>query len=936
MLLRRKKIKLYPNENLAICAKKRAAQDGASAALSVEYTTPQNLIRDSWELYGDDRKLVSEMQRIILVSALLEQHGLEDSIGTAREVGSFLKDSYFALLETSIDSCETDAEKKIYDLACSYRDSLAKANLVEGCEACNILLLRLKDQDISFAMPCAIDGYVEAFYCDGLGLEQPQFDIDRALGPQDMDVFVPAGPTVIAKMAFDEVHAYLNDRQASNALPTSIALCAREPIRLFDAFLKTDIRESASLALKGGMSFYSTIFGKAFASFCSLKALADADDEVANTVLYDAWLVPASDFVSSPYSCLNAFSTADLPSMRGKEVPAALEGVGLQSIWRSDRTLNASDAMLDLITVSRTFELFNALSTMHDMDACDSALDGLIGIACTLLSGIQLEFERGAIQVLRKVLEASTELGSITIDPADLAGFIDIQLNVIDSSVNQQPNGSVIQFLSTSDGSCLGASTFDEVIICDVSDAAFNSRHSGSSLDRFASRLGIPVADSDAQKARISFFQAVTAASDKLVCIMPAHGPNAAEAFPSFCFDELIEARFGGVISAADVGKDAAKLDIADSPRGGLAKDFLALHVKTMGEENLQAGAGECIEPPTSIETFRSVERGKLYVLNLPSRLKHANGSIVSSASAVEEYLSCPYKWFIDRVIRPTDPSEDFGALERGTFAHSVLEQFYTRVKELKETNSQIIDDNQYREMLGKIFMQLLSEQSSLPLCSNRYIPRSRLEYAEAMSLKHKMQEAVVLERLLPNQFEPAAFEKWLDSNDESSRYAGFAISGMVDRIDEQLDGEGFYIIDYKGFITGFSCGEAEFETVHTEDSGARFDPNILPSHVQTLIYAQVVRRILGDKPCAAALYTSYTAKSSKGLVVGAFSTSVEGFNAISNARSRVDGNFGDFLDMVEEAIAERMTGIHDSYIGIEPQSKDSCKYCLLAQSGCC
>lgn len=901
-----KSVKLYPNENLAICAKKRAAQAGAGAALGVSYTTPSGFIRDSWELFGDGRNLVSDMQRILLVSKLLAQFDLETSIGTAKEVAGFLKDAFYALVAADRSFCETEAERKVYDLALAYKDEIANRGLIEGCEAAKIVAPRFKDQNISFGAPCAISGYVEQFYCDDLGIMLPDFNIDEHKGPGDLEVFYPAGRTMINKMVFDEVEGFLNRNNESPDAQASIALCSQEPMQLYEVLSRTDIRKKSSLALKGSIGFSSTVFGKAFASFCALKKLAE-NGEAVESVLYDAWLIPASDFASNPYSRVTGFDVSDLPSMEGKELPSSLSSAGLQSVWRSDRTLNANDAIQDLITVSRTFSLFDQLTRISSKDSCENAIKELTGIACSIYSGIQLECERGAIQVLQSISDFAINLG-LSIDyPSEFADTCSSRLNEIDLSDSAEQNMPIIQVVSSSDASTLGTSTFDEVIICDVSDEVFNSKHSGSSLDRFAARLGLPMDVGAAKKARISFFQAVSAATDKLVCVMPEHNAKADEEFPSFCFDELMDIR--GVLDS---------------------------NIKKAGEENLQAGAGQRVQAPSSVEMFKPVERGRLDELQLPDRMRKVNGVIVSSASAIEEYISCPYKWFIDRVIRPTTISEGFGPLEGGTFAHSVLEQFYSYLKDLGSKVANEMDDAQYKETLGNVFMDKLSKQCELPLCSNRYIPRSKLEQTEASNLKRRMENAVVLERLFPHEYEPVAFERWLDANDEASRYAGFAVTGMVDRIDERKDGTSFYIIDYKGSTTEFTCGDADFERIVFEDGESGFNPDVIPEHVQTLVYAQVMRRLLDKEGCVAALYTSYKARNRKELVVGAYSTSVEGLRAISNKRSEVNGNFGEFLDMVEAAMSERLNGIHDSYIGIEPNTKDSCKYCILAQSGCC
>ena len=46
------------------------------------------------------------------------------------------------------------------------------------------------------------------------------------------------------------------------------------------------------------------------------------------------------------------------------------------------------------------------------------------------------------------------------------------------------------------------------------------------------------------------------------------------------------------------------------------------------------------------------------------------------SPSAIEAYLACPYRWFVERRLRPEPLDECFGAAEKGTFAHGLREAF--------------------------------------------------------------------------------------------------------------------------------------------------------------------------------------------------------------------------------------------------------------------
>lgn len=49
------------------------------------------------------------------------------------------------------------------------------------------------------------------------------------------------------------------------------------------------------------------------------------------------------------------------------------------------------------------------------------------------------------------------------------------------------------------------------------------------------------------------------------------------------------------------------------------------------------------------------------------------------SASQLERYLACPYRWYLDYVLRPSEIDVTLGAREAGSFSHGLLKSFYDR-----------------------------------------------------------------------------------------------------------------------------------------------------------------------------------------------------------------------------------------------------------------
>ena len=63
--------------------------------------------------------------------------------------------------------------------------------------------------------------------------------------------------------------------------------------------------------------------------------------------------------------------------------------------------------------------------------------------------------------------------------------------------------------------------------------------------------------------------------------------------------------------------------------------------------------------------------------LSSPDLIMRALTDHEYSASEIEAYLACPYRWFVQRALRPAELDTIFDARERGTYAHGLLRAFY-------------------------------------------------------------------------------------------------------------------------------------------------------------------------------------------------------------------------------------------------------------------
>ena len=80
---------------------------------------------------------------------------------------------------------------------------------------------------------------------------------------------------------------------------------------------------------------------------------------------------------------------------------------------------------------------------------------------------------------------------------------------------------------------------------------------------------------------------------------------------------------------------------------------------------------------PADVVSFPTAQRGSLSVGDVlcGMRTVEEDGEAVAvlSPSAIEAYLSCPYRWFVERRLRLGALDEEFGPAEKGTFVHAAF-----------------------------------------------------------------------------------------------------------------------------------------------------------------------------------------------------------------------------------------------------------------------
>lgn len=239
----------------------------------------------------------------------------------------------------------------------------------------------------------------------------------------------------------------------------------------------------------------------------------------------------------------------------------------------------------------------------------------------------------------------------------------------------------------------------------------------------------------------------------------------------------------------------------------------------------------------------------------------------LTSASQIEAYSTCPLCWFVSYRVKPQSIDAGFGNMEKGNFVHDVLEHLHARLPQ--EGMERVTPENLPRaqELLHEVFDETLAEHAGKRGTEGPLVPLSPVEERQVAEILPQLEGVLAYESEALTPFAPRYLE--FAFNELQVEYAGWPLGGRIDRVDVDAENRAV-VIDYK-----HRSGVEEFKladpTVRDEESGEApiDDPRWLPPHTQTLIYAQAMRRALG-LDTRAALY--FSTKGGKPALRGAAS----------------------------------------------------------------
>lgn len=960
-----------------------AAEAGVS--LGIDYKTPTSWLRSLWELMGDGRSFVDNLQRQMLFSDMVTRlddadlQPLSRSQGTVRMLARMARDVLPGVAGTGAERCrgdncqpepKSDAEARVFELLRAYAGGLDRRDMVEPCEAADIMTSVLADSLPACTRAVCVRGItsfthgllelLSAVANNGgevvvlLAREQAAMreelaaafdarDVLFEIAPQGEDVGASdAACGTAAQPAFIEVagpharaHAYADaiddlvktcrgsEVDGASADPVRVlAVSARAPQVFGELASRLAARHIAAETTEF-TAFSQSIAGRQFAALAGLiERMKAADEGMASKTEW--WPAPElTDWIYSPLSGADAASARGFDKNMRLSRSKTAAGVKslLQSVQgqvRGARKAASDDNWFKNVpcVVSDVFQALwrdkpvTALKAMLAVAEAlpDRALGGLDGQARRQAETALL---RHAIDILMNDARALDVSQAATVPVLDgVRTKVDKRSTAYDYEtyeVDRTPRAQV-RFASLADASVLRPGSYDAVLFADVDLDSYPLSHEEGPLATLTAELRCDgVSLEPAALLRVRFGRAMQATSGPVALARVTHDRQARECYPAAVWTELrAHAEAAGAAKPTCVGEGDIIADFDPAAGEGLKRE----RVTCEAPQHLSAEA-----VPYLVLRRRD---GEGEDAPLVPRL--------TSASQIEAYSTCPLCWFVSYRVKPQSIDAGFGNMEKGNFVHDVLEHLHARLPQ--EGMERVTPENLPRaqELLHEVFDETLAEHAGKRGTEGPLVPLSAVEERQVAEILPQLEGVLAYESEALAPFAPRYLE--FAFNELKVEYAGWPLGGRIDRVDVDAENRAV-VIDYK-HRTGVEEFKLADPTVRDEETGEApiDDPRWLPPHTQTLIYAQAMRRAL-DLDTRAALY--FSTKGGKPALRGAASAELleeeRGDGRIPGLKKGFPGEGGsmDFdalLDRVEAGIAERLRELEAGNVAaVDPTS---------------
>lgn len=921
-----------------------AAEAGVS--LGIDYKTPTSWLRSLWELLGDGRGFVDNLQRQMLFSDMVTRlddadlQPLSRSQGTVRMLARMARDVLPGVAGTGAerrrgDVCrpdpKSDAEARVFELLSAYASGLDRRDMVEPCEAADLMGEVLADNLPACARAVCVRGITSfthgllellsavannggevvvllareqaamredlaaAFDARGVLFEVAPLGenagaSETASAPAAQPIFIEvAGPHARARAYVDALENLVaaceesvsRDGAATNSDPTRVLVVSARAPQLFGELAARLAARHIAAETTEFTAFSQSIAGRQFAALAGLiERMKAADEGMASKTEW--WPAPElTDWIYSPLSGADAVNARTFD--KNMRLSRSKTTAGVKSLLQSVQ------------------------GQVRGARKAASEENWFKNVPCVVSDVFQALWRDKPVTALKAMLAVAEALP-------------DRSLGSLDGQARRQAEVALLRHvidILMNDARALDVSQAATVPVLDGIRTKVDKRSTAYDYETYevdrAPRAQVRFASlADAAGLRPDSYDAVLFADVDLDSYPLSHeeGPLAtltAELDRSGVTLEpaaLLRARFGcamqaarGPVALARVTHDrqarecypaavwtelrahakAADAKAADADKtADNAKAAGADKAKCVGEGDIvrdfDPAAGEGLRRErVTCEAPQHLSDEAVPYLVLRRRDGEGEGAPLvprlTSASQIEAYSTCPLCWFVSYRVKPQSIDAGFGNMEKGNFVHDVLEHLHARLPQVGMERVTPMNLPRAKELLHEVFAETLAEHAGKRGTEGPLVPLSPVEERQVAEILPQLEGVLAYESEALAPFAPRYLE--FAFNELKVEYAGWPLGGRIDRVDVDAENRAV-VIDYK-----HRSGVEEFKladpTVRDEESGEApiDDPRWLPPHTQTLIYAQAMRRAL-DLDTRAALY--FSTKGGKPALRGAAS----------------------------------------------------------------
>ena len=1001
---------IVPSSDTVLLVKR---QLGAIQELSVgvNVSTFDEWVRDQWKLYGNSDRLLSTTLRKVFFQQVLdgmpadELGSLNAGKGTV-ELLSKLAPEYLTELDQIMNYGQLSAgqmsackvlerykmllEEKSYVEVCQCLDYLLQSipaqgaalvfSRVEDLSEARLKFVRKLSQkrEVTFSLyvPEGPAGYAAEQQLELVGGPGCDCRVDAELAPvaksQELNdllarVFrategnevTPSGAVTFLSPLGQLAEAESISRYISQCVESgskSFVVYTSNPQKVWDALSQKLAAKGIAAHYKRSVRIQDSLAGSAFASLIDAYATLSERAELEKNIDYQAsehqmgdmsWWPPRSltDYLISPIS--------------GISVERAWM---LDKSWRGNRTLYATRVLETLSKAAMSSRLCAETIKSLELGRIGSAAQRIIEYLSAETSDEQSEAAQSkelllqnqeSLKVMSKIVSSAQELheAGLKLTPQTLKSFIDLckdQAVMIPVSNGIKSDIQVL-IAPVNQAHSFEPHMFDTVIFQGMDTLNFGVKASDGALQEFIRHASKTPKVSEFARYQRDFYTALIGAST------------------SVAFEKVEQKDVFNAVALSEV-------------KACYPKDYAKKTGLVRGEEEVLVNLLPQASNPERVAELPKIESGEIdpklkNIVVLPRHLTRETleqelqglievsreGLPLLSASQIETYLECPYKWFTQRRIKISQVDTEFAPMQMGTFIHRVLELTHATLLaealgcDVAEVDlaiepvllqdvvgSRITSDNldHAKQVLDTCFAQVWDEQFNNVnrASSNELIPHSIQERKQVENIRENLKNLLEFEASHFIGYQPRFFELRFGREENVVEYAGAQFTGSIDRVDVNAHGQAL-IIDYKHKGTNDLKAYSAKLSLDSELS-----KEILPRHVQSAIYAQIMRKQLTkyELDPVAAIYLGTKEQKDKPSFALAGMATEAATEHIWNMHpedkklrdqavmvvSQNSAEFADYLDAWENLIAQKVQAMLSGDVRANPCDKDACRYC--------